>query len=171
MDVKESLFAQTAGHLFKIQSRKRTYAQSCSAASPLSHLLTLYKSWRFVYIMTHSLPAHSFSFLGMSIQCTDILMTVIWVFHLLPPVTRRGVGYWNAKYKSSAEKLFEFWMNQSKGLVPGLSMHCLQICCFQWLLRQLLAWHALLFTAIKFRSFLLSLHEHVFIHICFIPSY
>ncbi len=34
-----------------------------------------------------------FSFLGVSIQCTDILMTVISVFHLLPPVTRRGVGY------------------------------------------------------------------------------
>jgi hypothetical protein len=81
------------------------------------------------------------------------------------------VGYWNAKYKSSAEKLFEFWMNQSKVLVPGLCMHCLQICCFHWLLRQLLAWCALLFTAIKFRSFLLSLHEHVFIHICFILSY
>jgi hypothetical protein len=84
---------------------------------------------------------------------------------------KKRCGYWNAKYKSSAEILFEFWMNQSKGLVPGLSMHCLQICCFHWLLRQLLAWRPLMFTAVKFRSFLLSLHEHVFIHICFIPSY
>ncbi len=41
--LKESLFAQTAGHLFKIQSWKRTYAQSCSAASPLSWRI----SWPF----------------------------------------------------------------------------------------------------------------------------
>lgn len=41
--LKESLFAQTAGHLCKIQSRKRTYAWSCSVASPLSWRI----SWPF----------------------------------------------------------------------------------------------------------------------------
>lgn len=74
--LKESLFAQTAGHLFKIQSWKRTYAQSCSAASPLS--------WRILWPFTSPgdmlLPLASQTFACMTctrVHCHQVQVSVL----------------------------------------------------------------------------------------------